>query len=254
MGKVSVVIPTYNRLKYLLHAIKSCQEQTYPNIEIIVVNDRSTLKEYYTYDFNKLGKNIHVLHLPKNSQEMFGRVAGGGNARNIGMMMASGAYIAFLDDDDYFLPTKIEKQIAAMKQHNVKISCTEALTGKGAYNQNWRLNPPHLRYKNHHYKGVYWDALTSIFEKCNSIDTLNRMYENETNVWGELELNIHNCTCGGSSIIMDKGLIEQAGIFPIMSFAEDWTYWKKIIKYSKCVFIREPLTYIDSNHGDGQNY
>lgn len=46
MDKVSVIIPTYNRFKYLLNTIKSIKEQTYLNIEIIVVNDKSTEKEY----------------------------------------------------------------------------------------------------------------------------------------------------------------------------------------------------------------
>ena len=46
-GKVSVIIPSYNRFHYLMNAIKSVENQTYKNIEIIVVNDGSTQKEYY---------------------------------------------------------------------------------------------------------------------------------------------------------------------------------------------------------------
>ena len=53
MDKVSVVIPTYNRFKYLLNTIQSVKEQTYKNIEIIVVNDCSTEQEYYNYDWEK---------------------------------------------------------------------------------------------------------------------------------------------------------------------------------------------------------
>lgn len=51
MDKVSVIIPTYNRFKYLLNTIKSVKAQTYLNIEIIVVNDKSIQKEYYGYDW-----------------------------------------------------------------------------------------------------------------------------------------------------------------------------------------------------------
>jgi glycosyltransferase involved in cell wall biosynthesis len=46
MDKISIIIPTYNRFNYLLNTIKSIKKQTYSNIEIIVVNDKSTQKEY----------------------------------------------------------------------------------------------------------------------------------------------------------------------------------------------------------------
>ena len=49
MEKVSVIIPTFNRFKYLLNTIESVKKQTYNNLEIIVVNDKSIQKEYYNY-------------------------------------------------------------------------------------------------------------------------------------------------------------------------------------------------------------
>jgi glycosyltransferase involved in cell wall biosynthesis len=247
MEKVSVVIPTYNRFKYLINAIKSIKEQTYGNIEIIVVNDCSTQSEYYSFDFKSIHHDIHVIHLPKNSRNIHGKVCGGGNARNIGMMMSSGKYIAFLDDDDYFIPSKIEKQINAIKKYNCDISCTEALYGFGAY-------CPNSKYNTWHYKGVYWNTLISIFTKQNKLEYLEQMYKDEINIWNEEHILLHNCTCGGSSIVMKADLIAKTGYFPLMEFAEDWEYWKKIIRYSNCIFLREPLTYIDNGHGDGQLY
>ena len=77
MDKVSVIIPTYNRFKYLLNAIKSVKQQTYPNIEIIVVNDCSTQEDYYTFDFKKEFEEFYIIHLPKNSRKTFGNVCGG---------------------------------------------------------------------------------------------------------------------------------------------------------------------------------
>ena len=53
MDKVSVIILTYNRFKYLMYTIKSVKEQTHKNLEIIVVNDCSTEKEYYDLDWLK---------------------------------------------------------------------------------------------------------------------------------------------------------------------------------------------------------
>tara|TARA_A100001015_G_scaffold307010_1_gene402214 strand:- start:4928 stop:5665 length:738 start_codon:yes stop_codon:yes gene_type:complete len=245
MDLVSVIIPTFNRFKYLLHAIKSVNEQTYKNIEIIVINDCSTQENYYKYDFKKIsGLKIFIVHLPKNSKDIFGFASPGGHARNIGMMIASGKYISFLDDDDYFLPTKIEKQIYAMKKYNSLISCTEAYAGYGSYNLN-------SKYKLYHCN-IHWNTLQSIFGK--NIDILNKMFQNEINIWSKKEINIHNCTCGGSSIIIDKCLIQKAGYFPIMPRADDYMYWKTLINYSNCVALKEPLVYLDRNHGDGQNY
>jgi GT2 family glycosyltransferase len=244
---VSVIIPSFNRFKYLLNAIKSVKEQTYKNIEIIVVNDCSTQKEYYTFDFKTLGENVYIIHLPKHSKNILGKVSGGGHSRNIGMMLTSGKYIAFLDDDDYFLPTKIEKQISAMKINNCNISCTDAYAGNGTYNSSYN-------YKTWHYNGIYWNDLKTIFNNVGKPNILKRMYEKDINVWTLNDLNIHNCTCGGSSIIFLKNLIEKAHYFPVLTYGEDYSYWKKLFEYSNCVFIREPLTYIDLKHGDGQNY
>ena len=51
MQKISVIIPTYNRFKYLLKALESVRNQTYKNIEIIIVNDGSSQEEYYNHKF-----------------------------------------------------------------------------------------------------------------------------------------------------------------------------------------------------------
>ena len=67
MEKVSVIIPSFNRFKYLLNTIESVKKQTYTNLEIIVINDTSTQKEYYDYDWN--ANDITIIHLDKNSWE-----------------------------------------------------------------------------------------------------------------------------------------------------------------------------------------
>ena len=94
MDKVSVIIPTFNRFKYLLNTINSVKEQTYSNIEIIVVNDNSKEKEYYDYDWEM--HNIKILHLAENSKDKFG-YACAGFVRNKGIELSSGKYIAFCE-------------------------------------------------------------------------------------------------------------------------------------------------------------
>ena len=130
-GLVSVIIPTFNRFHSLLKAIYSVQQQTYKNIEIIVINDRSTDEKYYNYPFN----NCTVVHLSKNSREIFGKPSPGGYQRNIGIKIVNGEWIAFLDDDDYWFPNKLEKQINKLESSDLKMVCSEASSNYGLYDE-----------------------------------------------------------------------------------------------------------------------
>ena len=129
--KVSIVIPSFNRYSYLLNAIDSIQNQTYENYEIIVVNDGSTEDAYHSSELKSLSK---VIHVDRNSTPNWGgsRPA----VRNYGISEASGDLIAFLDDDDYWLPNKLERQISAMKSRNIYFSCNYGYFGYGIYDEN----------------------------------------------------------------------------------------------------------------------
>lgn len=109
---VSVIIPSYNREKLISRAINSILNQTYKNIEIVVVDDGSTDK---TEDVIKQlnVSNLKYIKLSKNR--------GACKARNIGIENASGEYIAFLDSDDEWVPDKLEKQINFMEKHDADI-------------------------------------------------------------------------------------------------------------------------------------
>lgn len=105
---VSIVIPTYSRNIALTRAIDSALAQTYKNYEIIVVDDNppdskwrvSTEKIMLQYADNS------VIRYIQNSKNL-----GGSGARNEGIKAARGEYIAFLDDDDEYMPEKVEKQL-----------------------------------------------------------------------------------------------------------------------------------------------
>ena len=115
MEKVSVIIPTFNRFKYLLNTIESVKNQTYTNLEIIVINDRSSQPEYYNYNWE--ANNIIIIHLDKNSKDIFGFPCP--NYVEISVK-STGKYIAICDDDDLWFPKKIELQIDAMKKTGCK--------------------------------------------------------------------------------------------------------------------------------------
>ncbi len=107
MPEVSVIIPTYNRQRCIERALKSVQNQTLEDIEIIVCDDASTDS---TQDIiracQKTDSRVQLLCLSENQ--------GAGAARNLGMRAAKGEYIAFLDSDDEWLPEKLARQVARM--------------------------------------------------------------------------------------------------------------------------------------------
>ena len=127
---VSIVIPTYKRpVKYLSRAVESALGQTYTNIEVIVVDDspadysgRDEVKRY----IESLGDSRLVYK--QNEKNM-----GGSLARNEGVALAHGEYVSFLDDDDEYLPHKLEKQLPFMQDGGYDLTITDlvAYSDKG---------------------------------------------------------------------------------------------------------------------------
>ncbi len=102
---VSVIIPLYNAQKYIAAAITSAIAQTWPNIEIIVIDDGSTDKSYQiakTFE----AENIKIFHQENK---------GGSAARNKGLREAKGEYVQYLDADDLISPNKIEIQLSLLQ-------------------------------------------------------------------------------------------------------------------------------------------
>jgi glycosyltransferase involved in cell wall biosynthesis len=107
--KVSVVIPVYNGEKYLAQAIESVLAQTFRDFELLIVDDGSTDGSRAVMDrYARRDARIRIL-----SQENRGVSAAG----NLGFGEARGAWVARLDADDIFLPDKLERQIAFIRQH-----------------------------------------------------------------------------------------------------------------------------------------
>jgi len=104
---VSIIIPCYNAEQYIAEAIESALSQTYPNCEIIVIDDGST--DGSLAIVQKYGDRIRWKTGPNR---------GGCAARNLGLEMARGEWIQFLDADDKIAPRKIELQLAALKQES----------------------------------------------------------------------------------------------------------------------------------------
>lgn len=111
-GLVSVIMPTYKRSEKLERAINSVLAQTYNRLELIVVNDNMPDDEFSKELVKKVKKfNLdHRFHLIFQKEHINGAVA-----RNIGIKKASGEYVAFLDDDDWWKRDKLEKQVEVLR-------------------------------------------------------------------------------------------------------------------------------------------
>ncbi|MGC9796385.1 glycosyltransferase family 2 protein [Fervidobacterium riparium] len=117
MGKqelVSVIIPAYNLEKYIERSLKSVLEQTYENIEIIVVNDGS--KDKTAQVAEKILKNAGKPYKIINQENQ-----GVSIARNVGLSVAQGKYIKFLDGDDTLFPWTIEELVRVMEENNCEM-------------------------------------------------------------------------------------------------------------------------------------
>lgn len=195
-AKISVIIPTYNSARYICETIDSVLSQTYKNFEILVIDDGSTdntrnrLKQYensinYTYKKNE-GVSI---------------------ARNYGIEKAKGEYLAFLDSDDIWKPTKLEKQINTIENQSEAIACF---------------------------------TLTEYFDESGNV-----VNKSEFPNYADLTeaLLLYSCVIGPpSSFMMHRSIFEKIGGFdPNFSQCADWDMWLRLTKFGKVICLDEYL-------------
>ena len=113
--KISVVVPVYNVAAYVEKCLASLAEQTYPNMEVIVVDDASSDGGGELCDgWADRDPRFQIVHFPENR--------GVCAARNEGVSRASGAYIAFVDSDDYGEPALLETMYRALAESQADVS------------------------------------------------------------------------------------------------------------------------------------
>ena len=112
MSKVSVIIPTHNRAELLRAAITSVLNQTYQEFEIIVVDDASTDKTREVVASFHDGRIKYIRHEVNK---------GDAGSRNTGIRNSSGDFLAFLDDDDEWLPEKLQMQVGLLRNSPEKV-------------------------------------------------------------------------------------------------------------------------------------
>ena len=185
---VSVIVPTYRRSKQLFRALKSLTAQTHQNMEIIVINDNED--ESWTKEVQGIINRIiascpslricHIIN-PVNM--------GSAETRNIGIRAASGDYITFLDDDDIYLPDKIERQLNDMISSNADYGITDLKL----YNEKEKL-----------------------------VDERRRSYIRKTDRESLLRYHMmYHMTCT-DTLMFRKSYLEKVGMFPPIDMGDEF--------------------------------
>ena len=195
---VSVIITTHNRLDLLKKAIDSVRNQSYKNFELIVVDDASIdgTKEYCE------GQDFDYIYIPQEESK------GGNHARNIGIKSAKGKYCAFLDDDDRWKESYLEKMVGLIEE-------------KGC--------------------GMVYSGVT--YEQYNGDDV---QYEDIVHGFdGDLSTIVLYCAFASTSCMMvNKELLNHIGMFDENLTAwQDYELVLRIAQETSIYFVREPLIY-----------
>lgn len=133
MDKVSVIIPIYNREKYINRCLDSVLNQTYSNIEVICVDDKSTDESLeICYEYQRKDDRVKVVALEKNG--------GVSNARNTGIKNATGEWIAFVDSDDTIESDMLSEMMGVIANTGVDIVLSDLDMFSGGKSQNMKIS------------------------------------------------------------------------------------------------------------------
>jgi glycosyltransferase involved in cell wall biosynthesis len=202
--EVSIIIPTYNRRAMLLEAIDSVLAQSNQSFELIVVDDGSTD-----------GSAEHLIQLDKTIRVERIEHRGPGAARNRGVALANAPLIVFLDSDDFWAPTKLERQLVFMRANP---DCAISQTNEIWIRNGRRVNPG-LRHRKR-----AGDIL---------IDSLR------------------TCLISMSATMMCTELFRSlTGFDESMSAAEDYDLWLRILIDHEAGLLDEPLVTRRAGHPD----
>ena len=213
MTEVSIIIPTYNREKFISECVQSVLAQTLPAREIIIVDDGSTDATYNILrdlGFNSLSTKKTVLRY------FFQQNRGVSSARNLGIKEARSEYIALLDSDDLWLKSKLDRQVSAFQNdtQSSRLCHTDEIWIRNGV----RVNQ-HKKHKKHG---------GNVFQSC-------------------LKL----CCISPSSAMMHRSVFEDFGFFDEdLPACEDYDFWLRYSAKEDVNFIDEPLIIKKGGHSD----
>jgi len=201
MPEISTIITSYNHAEYVGIAIDSALSQTFKDIEVIVVDDGSTDN---SQDIISKIKDPRLTFIPlkENRRE---------HPRNLALSLAKGKYVAFLNSDDAWEPSKLEKQLSYMENNSNVAGCF-------------------TRVKNINAKGNEMFSLHSN-ENCRSrFEWLKRLFLKG------------NCFCLSSAVVRNSALSKTGVFCPSLFLLSDFDLWLRLAGIADLHIIEESLT------------
>jgi glycosyltransferase involved in cell wall biosynthesis len=218
---ISIVIPTYNRVTPTLEAIASVLEQTYENIEVIVVDDGSTdgssdaIRQFVEQKANCNGHVGRVKYVRQHNQ-------GSSSARNTGVQQARGSYIAFLDSDDVWLPEKLDRQMLALEEFKGQ--------GSACFTDARCVNKAGMDVSTFQSFSRGYDQLTGIDQ--NAVNALAKSF----------------CGFWISTLLVEADAIRRIGGFnPGIAAVEDRDFFFRLSLVTPLIYVNSLLARVDRN-------
>lgn len=223
---ISAIITTHNRLELLKRAIDSVLSQTYTNIECVVVSDNSSDG---TNEYCSRLPNVKLTVISKEDSR------GGNHARNVGVNASHGEYVAFLDDDDYWLPEKIEKQVELMEESNAVLVSCGRLIERVLENSVIEMVDGGCASlpSNDMSKKILYNicTLTSLI-MVRRDDLINAgMFDEELSAWQEYEMTIRMAQLGQFRCVNDALAVYRINVGDKARVTNKFYTWKKSVFY-----------------------
>lgn len=212
---ISIILPVYNGQQYLAKTIESVLAQFYRNFELLIINDGSSDQSKAVVEFYLKDSRLRYVE-QKN--------AGVANARNTGIKLAKGEFISLIDQDDIWLPHKLEHQVNYLTQHPACAlvhSQIQFINGKDEV-----LVTPN------------WAWVSETYD-----DSLNKLFQ-------------HNCIAT-FTVLIRKSALDNVGIFrEVFAPSDDWDLWLRIACKYELGYVSENCGYYrihDNNESKNQS-